>query len=166
MSTIKCYAEPKKLRPKFGVYHAFYDALVPSLALPLGFWSSLCKHDFVPNNDSSCASACSFPFWHSPIASPNEYWPSQAKSLDYLNLSLDGCHLSLASLGSLPVLMDVLQLHDCFLIFQIFVSRLQVIYDPLSSLQIDGQGVNLRLLLLNGLSQLWAWRAQILINQY
>ena len=71
-----------------------------------------------------------------------------------LNLPLNGCHLGLASLGSLPVLTNVLQLCDCFLIFQLFVSLLQVIYDPLGSLQLDGQCVYLRLLPLNSLSQL------------
>ena len=71
-----------------------------------------------------------------------------------LNLPLNGCHLYLASLGSLPVLTDVLQLHDCLLIFQMFFSLLQVVYDPLGYLQLYGQGIYLSLLLLNGLSQL------------
>ena len=66
MSTIKHYAGPKKLRPKFGVYHAFCDALVPSLALPSRSWFTPCKHDFAPNNGSSCAWACYFPIWPSP----------------------------------------------------------------------------------------------------
>ena len=69
------------------------------------------------------------------------------------NLPLNGCHVTLASLGSLPVFTDVLQLHDYFLILQLFVPLLQV-FDPLSSLQLVGQCVDLSLLLLNGLSQL------------
>ena len=71
-----------------------------------------------------------------------------------LNLPLNGCHLVLTSSGSLPVLTDVLQLHDCLLILQLFVLLLQAVYDPLGSLQLDGQGMDLSLLLLNGLSQL------------
>ena len=71
-----------------------------------------------------------------------------------LNLLLNGCHLYLASLGSLSVLTDVLQLHDCLLILQLFFPLLQLIYDPLGSLQFDGQCVNFRFLLLNGLPQL------------
>ena len=71
-----------------------------------------------------------------------------------LNLPLNRCHLGWASLGSLSVLTDVLQLHDCMLILQLFVLLLQVVYDPLGSLQLDGQGIDLSLLLLNGLSQL------------
>ena len=80
-SLIKYYSGPKKLRPKFGVYHTFCDALVPSLTLPSGTWFAPCKHDFVPNNGSSCALACSFPCWPSPKNSQDEYWPSQSKSL-------------------------------------------------------------------------------------
>ena len=68
MPTIKNYARPKKLRPKFGAYHAFCDALVPSLALPSGSWPSPSKRDFVPNSGSSCAWAFYFPFFPSPTA--------------------------------------------------------------------------------------------------
>ena len=71
-----------------------------------------------------------------------------------LNLSLNGCHLGLASLGSLSVLTNVLQLHDCFLILQLFFSMLKVVYNPLGSLQLDEKSVYLRLLLLNSLPQL------------
>ena len=70
-----------------------------------------------------------------------------------LNLPLNRCHLGWASSGSLPVLTDVLQLHDRLLILQLFVPLLQVFYDPLSSLQLVGQCVNLSLLLLNDLFQ-------------
>ena len=71
-----------------------------------------------------------------------------------LNLPLNGCHLCWASSGSLPILMDVLQLHDRLLILQLFVPLLQIVYDPLSSLQLVGQCVDLSLLLLNDLSQI------------
>ena len=80
-SIIKYHAQPKKLRPRFGAYHAFCVVLVPSLVLPLGFWSLHCKHEFVPNNDFSCAWACPCLCLPSPTASQDEYWPSQAKSL-------------------------------------------------------------------------------------
>ena len=82
VSSIMHYAGPRKLWPKFEVYHAFCDTLMPSLTLPSGSWFVPCKHYFLPNNDSSCASTCSFPFFPSPTASPNEYWPSQAKFLN------------------------------------------------------------------------------------
>ena len=71
-----------------------------------------------------------------------------------LNLSLNGCHLGLASLGSLLVFTDILQLHDSFLIFKLFVSLLKVFDNPLGCLQLDGQSFYLRLLLLNSLPQL------------
>ena len=70
-----------------------------------------------------------------------------------LNLPPNGCHLCWASLGSFPILTDVLQLHDHLLILQMFVPLLQIFYDPLSSLQLVGQCVDLNLLLLNDLSQ-------------
>ena len=71
-----------------------------------------------------------------------------------LDLSLNGCHLRWASSGNLPILTDVLQLHDHLLILQLLIPLLQIVYDPLSSLQLVGQCVDLSFLLLNGLSQL------------
>ena len=70
-----------------------------------------------------------------------------------LNLPLNRCHLGWASPGSLLVLTDVLQLHDRLLILQLLVPLLQIVYDPLRSLQLVGQCVDLNFLLLNDLSQ-------------
>jgi len=81
-SITKYHAQPKKPRPRFRAYHAFCVVLLLSLVLPSGFWSSLCKHDFVPNNGFSCAWACPCPCFPSPTASQDECWSSQAKSLD------------------------------------------------------------------------------------
>lgn len=67
---------------------------------------------------------------------------------------LNGFHVTLTCLGSLPIFMDVSQLHDYLLILQLFIPLLQVIYDPLSSLKFLGQCVDLRFLLLDGFSQL------------
>ena len=70
------------------------------------------------------------------------------------NLPLKGCHVTLTYLGNLSIFMDVSQLHDYLLILQLFIPLIQVIYDPLSSLQFLGQCVDLSFLLLNGFSQL------------
>ena len=70
-----------------------------------------------------------------------------------LNLLLNRCHLGWASSGSLPILTNVLQLHDRLLILQLFVPLLQIFYDPLISLQLVVQCVDLSFLLLNDLSQ-------------
>ena len=55
-----------------------------------------------------------------------------------VNCFFKWCELDLASLGSLPVLTDILQLHDSLMIFQLFVSLPKVVDNPLVSLQLDG----------------------------
>ena len=70
-----------------------------------------------------------------------------------LNLPLNRCHLGWASSGSSSVFTDVLQLHDHLMILQLLVALLQIVYDPLSSLQLVIQCVDLSFLLLNDLPQ-------------
>ena len=53
--------------------------------------------------------------------------PFEPSFLISLNLSLNGCHLGFAPLGSLLVLTYILQLHDSLLIFKLFVSLLKVV---------------------------------------
>ena len=53
-------------------------------------------------------------------------------------------------LGSLAILGDVLQLHDLMLVLDLFVTLLQIPDNPLGPLQIERQGLDIRLLLLDG----------------
>ena len=107
-SIIEYHAQPKKPWPRFRAYHAFCIVLLLSLVLPSRFWSSLCKHDFVPNNGFSCAWACSCPFFPLPTASQYECWPSQAKSLDQPLSPVEWVSSHLGFFGQ-PV-----GLHGCF----------------------------------------------------
>ena len=69
-------------------------------------------------------------------------------------LSLEWCHVTWSLSGQFTVFRDLPQLYECLLILQLFIPLLQVIYNPLSSLQFLGQRVDLRFLLLDDLFQL------------
>ena len=69
-------------------------------------------------------------------------------------LPLNGCHVTVSLSGQFPVFTDLPQLYEFLLILQLFIPLLQVIYNPLSSLQLHGQSVNLSFLLMDYLFQL------------
>ena len=70
------------------------------------------------------------------------------------SLSLKWCHVTWSLSGQFTVFTDLPQLYECLLILQLFIPLLQVIYNPLSSLQLLGQRVDLRFLLLDDFFQL------------
>ena len=69
-------------------------------------------------------------------------------------LSLNWCHVTRSLPGQFTVFTDLPQLVECLLILQLFIPLLQVIYNPLSSLQLHGQSVNLSFLFLDDFFQL------------
>ena len=70
------------------------------------------------------------------------------------SLSLKWCHVTWSLSGQFTVFTDLPQLYECLLILQFFISLLQVIYNPLSSLQFLSQRFDLRFLFLDDLFQL------------
>ena len=70
------------------------------------------------------------------------------------SLSLKWCHVIWSLSGQFTVFTDLPELYECLLILQLFIPLLQVIYNPLSSLQFHGQCVDLSFLLLDDLFQL------------
>ena len=65
------------------------------------------------------------------------------------SLSLNRCHVTWSLSGHFPILTDLPQLYERVLILQLFILLLQIMFNPLSSLQLHSQSVNLSLLFLD-----------------
>ena len=76
-------------------------------------------------------------------------------------ISINWCHVAGSFPGQLSILTDSTQLIKCVLILKLFVALLQIVYHPLSLLQLIFQRVILGPFLLDDLPQFRARRARI-----
>ena len=70
------------------------------------------------------------------------------------SISISRCHVTWSLPGQCMVFPDLPQLYKCMLILQLFIVFLQIMYNPLRSLQLHGQSINLSLLFLDDLFEL------------